>query len=387
MRQRNVARLTFVLFVAAILALGAQCTAGAAAPEMINSSRIFLTRVTDDAKAAIEATDGFRELPVYFHPLATDADLATVRRIPWVKNLILERCRATDISPLTDLAELEVLSIQLRPGDPQWRLDLRPLEKLKRLKRLSIGSLAIADEGPLANLTWLRHLTVRFVDTFSLACVARMPDLESLSVYVCKGCLSLESLRDRAKLRVISLDMLPAPPEEYEVFRTLPGLESVRIQSRTISDLRFLSDCRALTTLTLTFDRALKSLSGIEGLAKLRTLRIDRTGVADLTPLRGCPGLRTLISSDNAVSDLAPLAACGELDYLNLRKTQVADVSPLKGLAKLKLLDLRETQVEDLAPLAEVKTLRTLYLSPAVGEEQVGALRKALPNCRFVIGR
>ena len=90
-------------------------------------------------------------------------------------------------------------------------------------------------------------------------------------------------------------------------------------------------------------------------------------------------GLQNLSVGYARVSDTGiPLE---DLQWINLYNTQVSDLSPLAELKNLKWLTLNATPVEDISPLAQLGNLELLYLQYSqVSEEQVQAMRKALPN-------
>ncbi len=174
----------------------------------------------------------------------------------------------------------------------------------------------------------------------------------------------------------------------------------------------------------------LKEIAPLARLKNLKSLHLDDTQVADLSPLAGLRKLEWLHLHDTQVVDLSPLAGLRKLEWLHLHNTPVADLSPLAELNNLEILNLDFTQVADLSPLARLKNLKHLSfvnahvvdLSPLAGlrnletleldqnlwkapawrtsgglknletleldrkakQNQVKALKTALPNCHIL---
>ena len=90
----------------------------------------------------------------------------------------------------------------------------------------------------------------------------------------------------------------------------------------------------------------------------LQSLKLSRTKVTDLGPLKGLSALQTLYLSGTKVTDLGPLKGLSALQSLYLSRTKVTDIEPLKGLTALELLDLSGTNVTDLGPVYDLPHLR-----------------------------
>jgi hypothetical protein len=136
----------------------------------------------------------------------------------------------------------------------------------------------------------------------------------------------------------------------------------------------------------------------------LTWLRVARTPIASLEPLRGKTGI-TYLDIDNFTGDLAPVATLVNLTNLSAMGTKITDLSLLAPLTKLTQLSLQTTAITDLKPLIgkplthltishlvskspidlkplqQLPHLRSLYLyGTKVDEAEVASLQKALPN-------
>ena len=101
--------------------------------------------------------------------------------------------------------------------------------------------------------------------------------------------------------------------------------------------------------------------NAISTLKNMESLSISDCGISDLGFLSGLDRLTLLQVSDNAVRDLKPLAALGNLKTLYIDNNPIGDLSALYGLSNLRTLSMKGIDVT---------------------EEQLDALKKALPNCK-----
>jgi serine/threonine protein kinase/Leucine-rich repeat (LRR) protein len=115
------------------------------------------------------------------------------------------------------------------------------------------------------------------------------------------------------------------------------------------SPLADLSPLRGMTLSHLSlFCTQVSDLAPLEGMP-LRWLNLDESKVSNLAPLRGM-SLNHLTVGATPVTDLSVLRDILTLDTVRLYKTVVVDLAPLRGLL-LKELACQGTQVRDLSPL------------------------------------
>lgn len=173
----------------------------------------------------------------------------------------------------------------------------------------------------------------------------------------------------------------------------------------SFSNLSDISEMKTFTKLEGTdlCDTEIPDLEPLRDLP-LTWLRVARTPIASLEPLRGKTGI-TYLDIDNFTGDLAPvatlinltnlsamgtnitdlllLAPLTKLAHLSLQTTAITDLKPLIGkpLTHLTISHLRTDKPVSLKPLEQLPHLRSLYLyGTEVDEAEVAALQKALPN-------
>ncbi|TDC42005.1 hypothetical protein E1281_36730 [Actinomadura sp. KC345] len=95
----------------------------------------------------------------------------------------------------------------------------------------------------------------------------------------------------------------------------------------------------------------------------LRSLRLNRARVPDLSPLRDLPLERLSVTARDG--DLVSLAPHGTLRTLRLASAGTpVSIAPLRDLPRLSGLDLTSAEVADLDVLADLDGLRYLAMRP-----------------------
>jgi len=113
--------------------------------------------------------------------------------------------------------------------------------------------------------------------------------------------------------------------------------------------------------------------------AVLSGLGLDNFDVENLSALTA---LEELTVSDNEITDITPLEKLQWLTSLQMADNDIADLTPLSSLYALKTLYIDNNPVTDFTPLEKLSALRTLSMKGIrITEDQLAALKKALPNC------
>ena len=191
------------------------------------------------------------------------------------------------------------------------------LERLANLTRLNIMcNLLVEDTERIARLNGLTHLQISTSQVDNLGLLARLPNLQALSL--------------TGQLHSQLADALPH-------FSQLEVLH--------------LNSCHTSTLLPAS------------SLTNLRHLRAPRCSVANITHIDNLSDLRVLDLSVNPVVDLAPVRACRQLEELNLAGTRVADLSPISGLENLSRLFLTDIRIRECGELTKLGNLKVLSLA------------------------
>jgi len=115
-----------------------------------------------------------------------------------------------------------------------------------------------------------------------------------------------------------------------------------------------------LSDLSISNNRNVTDLQGLQHAKGLRTLTLDNNKITDITPLQGLLQLRELSLSYTQVADLQVLSTLTSLRKLWMFSAPATDLSPLRELP-LQHLGLDHPSVLDLSPLAKMP-LEYFYL-------------------------
>ena len=357
------------------------------------------------------------------------SDLSPLAGLP-LKKLYLHGCEnLTDVSPLAGISTLEILTV------PMNARNIELLRNLKKLKWLDIQLYQKnahfpastpeqfwKDFSPSGWVGRLRDSGVNFKTLKKLPDgtwevnleYSAMHDLTILSgVPISRLNLSKTAVTDLTPLKgmsLVALNLNMTHVADLSPLRGMPLVELRLLNTREITDLSPLADCKKLQTLTLPdtaehieFLRTFPKLERISfrddpnngyrpdrdaaefwkeydeqgWLTALREsgikpnswkrlddgtweVNLDNTAIADLTILRGAP-ISRLSMSHTPVSDLKPLRGMA-IKQLWLFDTKVTDLSPLKGMP-IETLNLGGTKVSDLSALRGMPLIELSFLN------------------------
>ena len=144
-----------------------------------------------------------------------------------------------------------------------------------------------------------------------------------------------------------------------------PNLETaIREALNKPSGSIYASELAVLASLsTHTFNRGIKSLSGLQYCTNLTDLYLGSNQISDVSPLANLTKLTELELFGNQIGDISALANLVNLTDLQLWANQISDVSPLASLTNLAHLDLATNQIGGISPLGNLTMLTELWLS------------------------
>jgi len=216
------------------------------------------------------------------------------------------------------------------------------------------------------------------LDLLPLACNATVRSL-SISDSFKPGKLAIDALYDMQGLTMLAfqdkkvrpdLSRLPGLEILYAAYsRGLTGFGELRrlqhllLTSLSEKDCSILSELVALEELRLSGGKV-ESLRGIEGLTKLRSVKVDYCSkLSDISAVKSLPRLTSLhVEKCKALQDFSFLAGVDSLERLFVSELDsIAFVPKMKRLGFLKFWDLRDG---DVAPALQSKSLKQIDFFP-----------------------
>ena len=135
--------------------------------------------------------------------------------------------------------------------------------------------------------------------------------------------------------------------------KSLHNLSLDRTQVADLSPIRY----HKLRHLSIN-NTKVKNLSALAGMP-LESLRLDGTSINDLSPLQGLP-LKLFHASYCAINDLTPLSE-SPIKTLNLRSNQVRAI-PVEILRQVRYLEIHNCPITNWSDFQEVRQLQNLQL-------------------------
>lgn len=215
--------------------------------------------------------------------------------------------------------------------------DLRGVECIPGLKRLSCMSCPITDLAPVAAIQGLTWLSISGAMVRELDALAGLHELTGISI-------SGEVLEDA--------DAILAGGDDF------PKLTHVGVGGKLKDDL---ADpvLPALDVLVLEGNLLTRAPS-LAGVPTLTTLNLSDNPIVDIDGLAGHPSLRALWIERGELTSIASLAGL-PLEYLRLADNHIVDPSPIGTMPAIQEVFLSRNEVADLGGVAS-DTLRRLYV-------------------------
>ena len=228
----------------------------------------------------------------------SNADLTIIAGLPNLRNLTIRNCMLSNITPLSECKNLEILRLSQNAIR-----DLTPLANLTSLHTLDLERNAVEDLTALNSLEKLEVLNVSF---------NALTSLETLT-----GCTSLTTLI---------------------------------ANHNQIADLPVLSNPQALTHLSLS-DNALTSADGLERYTALTNLDLSQNQLTDISKASSLTQLTNFVFSGNKVSTIPTMPS--SLVFIDGSDNQISSISPLSGLPKLNIVIMNNNKISNIDSLAK----------------------------------
>lgn len=317
---------------------------------------------------------------------------------PETATLDLTNAAISDLTFLSEIPNIEVLIL-----DDSDVLQLPDLEKLPRLRRLSLAKTLVTDFSPLAGLHQLEELNLRESDFQDNELLAELRGLRILDLSHCP-LDSLIGLRHAHHLRELYLEK--SPVQDLAPLEKITALEVLDLRQSEVTDLTSIWENQHIRVLKLRNSRVTsfavsphwKRLEVLDlrgqqvdtsSLAKTNTLKQLDLSYSDLPDFSFLNSLTAVsVLKLNYTSFDAPelLREMKQLEVLDLRKTPVKKDLEFLQYLPLKELHLEGNRFSDLSPLQSLTQLRTLELIVKQGKG-LGKVLKRLTELETLIIR
>jgi Leucine Rich repeats (2 copies)/Leucine Rich repeat len=161
-----------------------------------------------------------------------------------------------------------------------------------------------------------------------------------------------------------TLVFVEAGISDLKPMASLKNLRSLRLEKNSIEDLSPLANLQKLESLQIG-DNHITDLRPISGLKKLKTLSCSNNKISDISPLKELKELNDLDVTGNIVADLTVIAELS-IRTLRLNRNGITDVTALRQMNHQKqavVLDLADNAIRDVTPLVAIPGIIQLDLA------------------------
>lgn len=142
----------------------------------------------------------------------------------------------------------------------------------------------------------------------------------------------------------------------------LNGLKELRLSRTFVKDLTPLRNCSKLEILVID-STPVSSLQLLDHLSNLKELSINSTGISDLTPVKHFRKLEKLYCSGTSISSLDSLKQLIHLKELDCSNTAIQQGNVIENFRSLEVLNVSRTGIDNLGFLTSLSNLNKLYFS------------------------
>ena len=154
-----------------------------------------------------------------------------------------------------------------------------------------------------------------------------------------------------------------AHPENFTTWKMpylihdLSGIEYAKYA--TMVDIAYSGDHDAQSEI-----QGIKSLEPLSALTQLKTLKLYRDGISDISALGTLVNLEDLnLDFNYSISDVSAIRNMNNLRKLSVQYSEVTDISVISNLKELKLVNFQHNKISNLPDLSELIMLEDLNLS------------------------
>lgn len=247
-------------------------------------------------------------------------DLTPIASLTRLHTLDLSRCCATDLAPIAGLSGLRRLYLD---DNLDFVQDISPLSQLTDLERLSLQQCFLTDLTPLSSLTNLTYLNLKHTRATDISALATLSKLEHL--WLPSGTEDISALEGLTRL--LQLDLSGPKCTSFAALSGMVLMRSLNLSNSYFRDLSVLSDHSCLTNLNLnsTYVEDLGPLRAMVSLiAPVQDRRLGRSRQQRLQ-FRGTPAVQRDQTLARIAEISSPTARALAL-FLYLDKENAAEV-------------------------------------------------------------
>lgn len=220
------------------------------------------------------------------------------------------------------------------------------------IKSLILNESKVTDLTPIKNFKNLVYLNLEESDVTNIDVISEFPSLKVLNMSSCKNLYDFSPLIHCRSLRVLFL--ADTNVNDLYFIKNCTFLTTLDISMTKVSDLTKISHLTSLQKLYME-NIQITSLDAISTLINLYELYACNNMIDNIEAVTNMLDINELDVAKTDVKDLNPLTEKIHLSLLNLDQTKVESIEVVKGLYSLSSIAISHTDVTDISPLFELE--------------------------------
>ena len=259
-----------------------------------------------------------------------------------------------DLSPLNDCTRLEHANLHFYGGETIDLSGFGPL-KLRSLNLSGDGSERTADLSGLQGCPNLMEARLDGVPVTDLSCLSAAKSMYSLDLNDLQALTSLNGLQDHTGLTNLHIDNC-FRLSDLEALSSCSFLQELSMEDCSVSDLSFLAGAKALKKLEVRNMGTLRSFYGLEEHKSLRWVSASGTqNLSDLSALSNCESLEGLnLYECFALRDISPVVTLPKLKDLQIYGSELSNVDFLWDIQNKEYFSFGIAEVPNWEGLAAI---------------------------------
>ena len=272
-----------------------------------------------------------------------------------------------DFSPLNECPQLNTVLLNLY-GTAEADLSGFGPASLRDLNLSLEGEQRTVNLSGLKNCRKLDHVHFANVPILDLTCLSNASALSGVHLRGMERLTSLQGLNNKMMMGSVDLDDC-FQLRDLTALSSCVNLGELNMQDCPVSDLSFLAGCRSLKQLSLSNMETLRSFHGLEDHVKLRQIfAMGLRNLADISALSSCTALESLTMFECfALRDLTPVTKLPKLRDLQLYGADINDVDFLWDIQSKEYFSFGIAEVPNWEGLAAIEKYSYLNITDRNG--------------------
>lgn len=279
---------------------------------------------------------------------------------------------AKDIEGIAFTFELDLSNSQIK--------DIKPLSKIKELRKLNLFNTQVEDISPLDSCKVLGELNISNTKVRDISTVANLKSLRKLYM----NNLELKDINAVAPLtKLIVLEASDNQINDLTPLSKLENLEKLNLSVNKIFKIDPLKNLVKITDLRLGKNQ-IEGIEPLSGLTDLIRLDLFNNKIPSLVPIRNHIKIAFLYIDFNPIKDLSPISRFGYLTHLSIEHTPIMDLSPISNSTTMSYLNIVGTEISSLNAVDKFNVIKEFKMyHTKISKEEAARYAKRHPGCKI----